>query len=147
MFAIGAFTLGSLLAGASQNMTQLILTRGLQGLGAGGLMTLAFTIVSDVLPPRDRARYQGLFGAVFGLSSVAGPLVGGYFAQHDWRWIFYINVPVAIGAILLCNQVLRLVPHPRPERRTDWDGPALLAGAGVCLPLARPSGGPRGWAR
>jgi EmrB/QacA subfamily drug resistance transporter len=146
MFAIGAFTLGSLLAGASQNMTQLILTRGLQGLGAGGLMTLAFTIVSDVLAPRDRARYQGLFGAVFGLSSVAGPLVGGYFAQHDWRWIFYVNVPIAIVAIIVCNQVLRLVPHQRREHRIDWYGAVLLVGAVVCLLLALSFGGSAGWA-
>src|SRR5438067_926889 len=146
MFAIGTFTLGSLLAGASQNMTELILTRGLQGLGAGGLMTLAFTIVSDVLPPRARARYQGLFGAVFGLSSVAGPLVGGYFAQHDWRWIFYINVPVAVVAIIVCNQVLRLVPHQRREHRIDWYGAVLLVGAVVCLLLALSFGGSPGWA-
>jgi EmrB/QacA subfamily drug resistance transporter len=146
MFAIGAFTLGSLLAGASQNMTELIITRGIQGLGAGGLMTLAFTIVSDVLPPRDRARYQGLFGAVFGLASVAGPLVGGYFAQHDWRWIFYINVPIAILAIIVCNQVLRLVPHHRRDHRIDWVGAVLLVGAVVCLLLALSFGGSKGWA-
>jgi EmrB/QacA subfamily drug resistance transporter len=146
MFAIGAFTLGSLLAGASQNMTQLIVTRGIQGLGAGGLMTLAFTIISDVLPPRDRARYQGLFGAVFGLASVAGPLVGGYFAQHDWRWIFYINVPIAILAIVVCNQVLRLVPHHKREHRIDWLGAVLMVGAVVCLLLALSFGGSTGWA-
>src|SRR5256885_5361479 len=146
MFAIGAFIVGSLLAGASQNMTQLIITRGIQGLGAGGLMTLAFTIISDVLPPRERPRYQGLFGAVFGLSSVAGPLVGGYFAQHDWRWIFYINVPLAILAIIVCNQVLRLVPHHRREHRIDWVGAGLLVGAVVCLLLALSFGGSKGWA-
>src|SRR5438045_6263693 len=122
IFAISTFLVGSLLAGASQNMTELILTRAVQGLGAGGLMTLAFTIVSDVMAPRERARYQGIFGAVFGLASVAGPLVGGYFAQHDWRWIFYLNVPIAIVALVVCNQVLRLVPHQRREHRIDWPG-------------------------
>jgi EmrB/QacA subfamily drug resistance transporter len=146
IFAIGTFTLGSLLAGASQNMTELILTRGVQGLGAGGLMTLAFTIVSDVLPPRERPRYQGLFGAVFGLSSIAGPLVGGYFAQHNWRWIFYINVPIAIVAIIVCNQVLRLVPFHRREHKIDWLGAALMVGSVVCLLLALSFGGSRGWA-
>src|SRR5213082_2547549 len=146
LFAIAAFLVGSLLAGASQNMTELVVTRGIQGLGAGGLMTLAFTIISDVLAPRDRGRYQGLFGAVFGLSSVAGPLVGGYFAQHDWRWIFYINVPVAIVAIIVCNQVLRLVPHERREHRIDWYGAVLLVGAVVCLLLALSFGGSPGWA-
>src|SRR5258705_7042815 len=92
LFAIMTFMVGSLLAGASQSMTELILFRGIQGLGAGGLMTLAFTIISDVIPPRDRGRYMGMFGAVFGLSSVARPLVGRYFAQlrpSGWRWIFY----------------------------------------------------------
>ena len=82
LFAIVTFLVGSLLAGLSQDMTQLIVFRGIQGLGAGGLMTLAFTIICDVVPPRERGRYQGFFGAVFGLSSVAGPLVGGYFAEH-----------------------------------------------------------------
>jgi EmrB/QacA subfamily drug resistance transporter len=146
MFAIGAFLVGSLLAGLSQNMAELIITRAIQGLGAGGLMTLAFTIVSDVLAPRDRPRYQGLFGAVFGLSSVAGPLAGGYFAQHDWRWIFYLNVPLAILAIVVCNQVLRLVPHHRREHRIDWLGATLLVGAVVCLLLALSFGGSAGWA-
>jgi EmrB/QacA subfamily drug resistance transporter len=131
LFSIVTFLVGSLLAGASQNMTELIITRGIQGLGAGGLMTLAFTIISDVLAPRDRGRYQGLFGAVFGLSSVAGPLVGGYFAEHNWRWIFYLNLPVGIVALLLCNQVLRLVPHHRREHRIDWLGATVLV-AGVC---------------
>ena len=89
-------------------------------------MTLAFTIVSDVVAPRERGRYMGIFGAVFGLSSVAGPLVGGYFAQHDWRWIFYINVPLAILAVIVCNQVLRLVPHQRRDHKVDYLGAALM---------------------
>jgi EmrB/QacA subfamily drug resistance transporter len=146
LFAIGAFLVGSLLAGLSQNMSELIITRAIQGLGAGGLMTLAFTIVSDVLPPRDRPRYQGLFGAVFGVSSVAGPLVGGYFAQHDWRWIFYVNVPLAIVAIIVCNQVLRLVPHVKREHRVDWWGALLMVVSVVCLLLALSFGGSKDWA-
>jgi EmrB/QacA subfamily drug resistance transporter len=146
LFAIGAFLVGSLLAGLSQNMAQLIVTRAIQGLGAGGLLTLAFTIVSDVLAPRDRPRYQGLFGAVFGLSSVAGPLLGGYFAQHDWRWIFYLNVPLAILAVVVCNQVLRLVPHQRREHKIDWLGASLLVGSVICLLLALSFGGSPGWA-
>jgi EmrB/QacA subfamily drug resistance transporter len=146
LFAITTFLVGSLLAGLSQNMTQLILTRAVQGLGAGGLMTLAFTIVSDVLAPRERAKYQGLFGAVFGLASVAGPLAGGYFAQHDWRWIFYINIPLGIVALFVCNHVLRLVPHHRREHRIDWFGAVLLVSGVVCLLLALSFGGSRGWA-
>jgi EmrB/QacA subfamily drug resistance transporter len=145
IFAIGTFLLGSLLAGASQNMTELIATRAVQGLGAGGLMTLAFTIVSDVMPPRERAKYQGIFGSVFGLASIAGPLVGGYFAQHDWRWIFYLNVPLAIVALIVCNQVLRFVPHRRREHTIDWLGAGLMVAGVVCLLLALSFGGTAGW--
>ncbi|MFJ8833970.1 DHA2 family efflux MFS transporter permease subunit [Micromonospora aurantiaca] len=141
LFSIGMFLLGSLLAGLSQDMTQLIVTRGVQGLGAGGLMTLAFTIISDVVSPRERGRYQGLFGAVFGVSSVAGPLVGGYFAENNWRWIFYINVPLAILAIVVCWHVMRLVPFERREHTVDWIGAALLVAGVSCLLLALSWGG------
>lgn len=123
LFSIGTFLVGSLLAGLSQNMTQLIITRGIQGLGAGGLMTLAFTIISDVVSPRERGRYQGLFGAVFGVASVAGPLVGGYFAEHDWRWIFYINVPLGVLAIVVCYHVMRLIPFQRRPTRSTGSAP------------------------
>jgi EmrB/QacA subfamily drug resistance transporter len=134
LFAIVTFLLGSLAAGISQNMVQLILFRGVQGLGAGGLMTLAFTIISDVVSPRERGRYQGFFGAVFGLASVAGPLVGGYFAEHDWRWIFYVNLPIGIAALVLCNQVLRLVHNPRRDHKIDWWGAlTLVLGVGSLL--------------
>jgi EmrB/QacA subfamily drug resistance transporter len=146
MFAIGTFLVGSLLAGLSQNMAELIIFRAIQGLGAGGLMTLAFTIVSDVVAPRERARYQGLFGAVFGLSSVAGPLVGGYFTEHDWRWIFYINVPLAIAALFICYSVLRLVPHAKRDHKVDWLGAGLLVLAVICVLLALSFGGTPGWA-
>ncbi|MFC0005028.1 MDR family MFS transporter [Micromonospora siamensis] len=141
LFSIGTFLLGSLLAGLSQDMTQLILTRGVQGIGAGGLMTLAFTIISDVVSPRERGRYQGLFGAVFGLSSVAGPLVGGYFAETNWRWIFYINVPLAILAIVVCYHVMRLIPFQRREHAIDWVGAGLLVAGVSCLLLALSWGG------
>jgi EmrB/QacA subfamily drug resistance transporter len=141
LFAINTFLVGSLLAGMSRNMIELILFRGIQGLGAGGLMTLAFTIVSDVVAPRERARYQGLFGAVFGLSSVAGPLVGGYFAEHDWRWIFYLNIPLGIFALFVCNQVLRLVPHHRRDHTIDWLGAAVLVTGVSSLLLALSWGG------
>lgn len=141
LFSIGTFLVGSLLAGLSQDMTQLIVTRGIQGLGAGGLMTLAFVIISDVVSPRERGRYQGLFGAVFGLSSVAGPLVGGYFAETDWRWIFYINVPLAILAIVVCSRVMRLIPFTRREHAIDWLGAGLLVAGVSCLLLALSWGG------
>ncbi|MEV4479682.1 MDR family MFS transporter [Micromonospora coxensis] len=141
LFSIGTFLLGSLLAGLAQDMTQLIVTRGVQGIGAGGLMTLAFTIISDVVSPRDRGRYQGLFGAVFGLSSVAGPLVGGYFAESNWRWIFYLNVPLAILAIVVCYHVMRLIPFTRREHAVDWVGAGLLVAGVSCLLLALSWGG------
>ncbi|MFY1688401.1 MDR family MFS transporter [Plantactinospora sp. WMMB782] len=141
LFAIGAFLVGSLAAGFAQDMTQLIVTRGVQGLGAGGLMTLAFTIISDVVSPRDRGRYQGLFGAVFGLSSVAGPLVGGYFAEHDWRWIFFLNVPLAVVAIVVCYHVMRLIPFRRRQHTIDWRGAGLLVAGVSALLLALSWGG------
>ncbi|MEH0819253.1 MULTISPECIES: MDR family MFS transporter [unclassified Micromonospora] len=141
LFSIGTFLLGSLLAGLSQDMTQLIVTRGIQGVGAGGLLTLAFTIISDVVSPRERGRYQGLFGAVFGLSSVAGPLVGGYFAETNWRWIFYINVPLAILAIVVCYHVMRLIPFERREHAIDWLGAGLLVAGVSALLLALSWGG------
>jgi EmrB/QacA subfamily drug resistance transporter len=141
IFAIVTFMVGSLAAGASQNMTELIAFRGVQGLGAGGLMTLAFTIVSDVVAPRERGRYMGIFGAVFGLSSVAGPLVGGYFAEHNWRWIFYINVPLAILAVIVCTIVLRLVPHQRRDHKIDYLGAVFMVASVVSLLMALSFGG------
>lgn len=146
LFAIGAFLLGSLLAGMSQDMTQLIVTRAIQGIGAGGLMTLAFTIISDVVSPRERGRYQGLFGAVFGLSSVAGPLAGGYFAETNWRWIFYINVPLAIVAMVICWFVMRLIPFQRRDHAIDWLGATLLvAGVSAILLGLSWGGGEYAW--
>lgn len=143
LFAIGTFLLGSLLAGAAPTMTLLIVSRAIQGLGAGGLMSLAFTVISDVVPARERGRYQAMFGAVFGLASIVGPLVGGPLAGYNWRWIFYVNLPLGLAALVLCSRVLRLVPHQRRERRIDWAGAVLLV-AGVCaLLLALSWGGVR----
>lgn len=94
--AILLFLLGSVLCGLAQNMTQLIMMRALQGLGGGGLLVVTLAVVGDVIPPAERGRYQGLFGGVFGLATVVGPLIGGLLVQHfSWRWIFYINLPLA----------------------------------------------------
>lgn len=125
-FAIVVFLCGSMLAGLSRNMVELISFRGIQGLGAGGLMAMAFTIIADVVSPRERGRYQGYFGATFALSSIAGPLLGGVFTTYlSWRWIFYINLPVGIAALVVTSVVLKL-PFHRQSHRIDFLGAALM---------------------
>jgi MFS family permease len=108
-------------------MYQLIAFRAVQGLGAGGLMSLAMAIVGDVIPPRDRGRYQGYFGAVFGASSVLGPLIGGLLVQVDWRLVFYVNLPLGALALFVVNRVLQ-VDHQRRKAKIDWAGATMLVG-------------------
>jgi EmrB/QacA subfamily drug resistance transporter len=133
--AIVIFLAGSALSGLSQNMGQLIGFRAVQGVGGGGLFAIALSIIGDVIPPRERGRYQGYFGAVFGVSSVAGPLLGGWLTDGPgWRWIFYINLPVGLAALVVTSMVLRM-PVIRRQHKIDYLGAATIVGAVTCLLL------------
>jgi EmrB/QacA subfamily drug resistance transporter len=139
--AIAVFLTGSVLCGMAQTMFQLILFRALQGAGAGGLMTLAQTTVGDLIEPRDRGKYQGLFGAVFAACSVAGPLLGGFITDAlSWRWIFYVNLPVGAAALILIAIGLRTPCHS-VRHRIDYTGAALLTAGTVALLLFLSWGG------
>src|SRR5271170_3742402 len=133
--AIIVFLIGSILSGLSQNMLELIICRAIQGAGAGGLMVGSQAITGDIIPPRQRGRYMGYFGAVFGLSSILGPLAGGWLTQHvSWRAIFYINVPIGIVALIVVALVLH-VPVKKVHHQIDRWGTALLSAGVVGLIL------------
>lgn len=135
---ITIFLVGSLLSGLSQNMTELILFRGLQGLGAGALFPIALAVIGDLFTPRERGRYQGLFGAVFGLSFILGPFIGGYLTDNiSWHWVFYVNMPVGFAALAVIAVAL---PNFHPNtgitvRDLDYLGIALFTGGVVPLLL------------
>lgn len=139
--AIAIFLLGSALSGMAQSMAQLIGFRAIQGIGAGGLIVMALTIIGDVLSPRERGRYQGYMGSVFAVSSVGGPLIGGFFVDNlNWRWVFYINLPIGILALIATARFLHL-PVRRRERKIDYLGAALLVGGVVSALLVTVWGG------
>ena len=144
--AIVTFIVGSLLCGFSRNIEELIAFRALQGIGGGGLMALAFATIGDVIPPRERGRYMGYMGAVFGTASVAGPLLGGWLADGPgWEWIFWLNVPIGIVALVITSYVLKL-PHTRREHVIDWLGAGVLvAGVSSILLYVSWAGPDHGW--
>ena len=151
MTAISIFVVGSMLCGIATSMYELAAFRAIQGLGAGGLMSMALAIIGDIVPPRERAKYQGYFLAVFGTSSVLGPVIGGLLAGQSsilgitgWRWVFYINVPLGIIALVVVWRVLNL-PVYRREARVDWWGAVLLSVGLVPLLIIAEQGRVWGW--
>jgi len=139
--AIVLFLVGSALCGLAQDMTQLILMRALQGLGGGGLLVVSMAVIGDVIPPAERGRFQGLFGAIYGLATVVGPLLGGFLVEHlSWRWIFYINLPLGVAALSVIGAVFK--PHTaHVKHEIDYMGAAFLAAALTCIVLFTTQGG------
>ena len=151
IISIGIFLLGSVLSGFADSMASLAAFRAVQGIGGGGLMSLAFTIIGDMVPPRERARYQGFFIAVFGSSSVLGPLVGGFFAGMPdilgitgWRWVFLINIPIGALALFMVWRFLH-VPQIKHDHKIDWWGVVTVIVAVTPLLLVAENGREWGW--
>ncbi|HEX4722363.1 MAG TPA: MDR family MFS transporter [Pseudonocardiaceae bacterium] len=140
--AIVLFLIGSALCGTAQSMTALIAYRALQGIGAGGLMVNSQAIIGDLVAPADRGRYQGFMQSVFAFATVAGPLLGGVLTQEaSWRWVFYVNLPIGIVALIVVATVLKLPAKPRTRARIDWAGAALLSAGVTAVILVTSWGG------
>src|SRR6476660_7603811 len=151
LFAITIFTIGSMLCTLAWSIPSLAAFRAVQGIGAGGLFSLALAIIGDIVPPRERAKYQGYFLAVFGTSSVLGPVIGGFFAGADtilgitgWRWVFLVNVPIGIAALFVVARTLHL-RHTRLDHRIDWWGAVTLTVGLVPLLIVAEQGRDWGW--
>jgi MFS family permease len=142
--ALAVFLAGSALCGTASSIGQLIVFRACQGLGAGGLFTLAMAIVGELVSPRERGRYQGYIQAMFALASIAGPLIGGSIIDHlSWRWIFYVNLPLGAVALAVIGSSVRL-PVQRRQHAIDYLGAALLAAEVYPEVVDRPAGEERG---
>jgi EmrB/QacA subfamily drug resistance transporter len=142
--SIVVFMAGSVLAGGSQTMGQLIAARAVQGFGAGGLVVLNFSVLADIVAPRERGRYQGYVASVWAVAAVIGPFLGGFFVDHlTWRWIFFVNLPIGIGALVITSVVLKLPKRERNDVSIDYLGAALLVAAIVGLLLVTEWGGDR----
>jgi EmrB/QacA subfamily drug resistance transporter len=141
-FAIVLFLVGSALCGMAHTMTELVIFRGVQGVGAGGLMVNSQAVIGDLVAPADRGRYQGFMQSVFAFATVAGPLIGGVLTQDiSWRWVFYVNLPIGAVALVVIAFVLKLPPRTGPKPKVDWTGAALLTVGVAALILLTSSGG------
>ncbi|MEZ5785878.1 MAG: MDR family MFS transporter [Xanthobacteraceae bacterium] len=144
LLAISVFAVGSVASALAPTMTALIIARAVQGLGGGGLLSLAQTIIADIIPPRERGRYQGYVGAVFASSSIGGPVLGGFFAEHlHWSLIFWINLPLGLLALVITNKALKRLPRHEQRHSLDFLGAALMMAATVALLLVLTWGGAR----
>ena len=152
IWAISIFIVGSAMSAFAASMYQLAVFRAIQGLGAGGLFTLALAIIGDIVPPRERSKYQGYFIAVFGSSSVIGPIVGGFLAGQEsilgltgWRWVFFVNVPIGLVALFVVSRTLHIPNFQRVDHAIDWWGALSLSTGLVPLLLVAQEGRIWGW--